>query len=176
MITFFEKELTDFELGYIAGIIDGEGSIYISKPQIGANKKSGSKSPVYQTVIQITNTDEKLIDWLVDKFGGKKRTYTRKQTPVNSRKTVYSWNCHGDRLDRLCEILYPHSIIKRNEIEIMMKMRKTYSMHVAKGKQGVQVLSPEVLALRQECFESLKAIHNRPNNNHQNLIALRIQQ
>lgn len=169
MIKLLDNEMTEIEFGYIVGIIDGEGSIYISKAQVGANKKCGCISPVYQTVISITNTNEGLIDWLVAKLGGKKRKYTFKQTPLNSRKPVFTWHIHGARLTEFCEAILPHSVFKQEEIKIMIAMRSTYKTHAEKGKQGIQQLKIDTLNFRQRCYENLKALHNRPNLNHANL-------
>jgi hypothetical protein len=58
---YIRKEYTVAEIAYLAGIIDGEGCIYIGN--FSCNKKTGV--PYYQTNIQVTNTDKKLIDWLL---------------------------------------------------------------------------------------------------------------
>ena len=49
------------ELAYLAGIIDGEGSIYIGN--FSSNAKTGAL--YYQTNMEVTNTDENLIKWLI---------------------------------------------------------------------------------------------------------------
>ena len=74
---YTRKEYTVAQLAYLAGIIDGEGSIYIGN--FSCNKKT--KVPYYQTNIQVTNTDKTLIDWLFDIFGGLVTTRTKKQMP-----------------------------------------------------------------------------------------------
>ena len=41
-------------------------------------------------------------------------------------------------------------------------MRKTFNdSHNVKGKQRVQNLTPEILALRQSYFDEIKSLHNR---------------
>ena len=74
------KEYTIVQIAYLAGIVDGEGSIYIGN--FSCNPKTGTKN--YQTNMEVTNTDENLINWLMENIGGRKNTYTPAQTPKNS--------------------------------------------------------------------------------------------
>jgi len=85
------KEYTIAQIAYFAGIVDGEGSIYIGN--FSSNKKTGT--PYYQTNMEVTNTDENLIIWLMENIGGGKTVYTHAQTPKNSRRTVYRWMVSG---------------------------------------------------------------------------------
>jgi hypothetical protein len=68
------KTYTDIQLAYLAGIIDGEGSIYIGN--FSCNPKTGT--PYYQTNMEVTNTDAGLIDWLMGNIGGRRSLYTEK--------------------------------------------------------------------------------------------------
>ena len=103
------KQYSEVEIAYMAGIIDGEGSIYIGN--FSSNKKTGSK--YYQTNIEVTNTDKNLMDWIVNTFGGRLNTYTMKQLPKNSRRTVYRWIATGERVTHLCEIMKLYLIAKK---------------------------------------------------------------
>lgn len=146
------------QLAYLAGIIDGEGSIYIGN--FSCNKKTGAK--YYQTNMEVTNTDKILIDWLLENIGGRSGVYTAKQTPKNSRKTVYRWMVSGDLLTHLCHLLLPYLTIKKRQCEIMIKMRKTYEhTGMQKGKQGIQDLPQLLLDERQKYLEEMKSLHCR---------------
>src|SRR4051812_37412335 len=53
-------------LAYVAGLIDGEGSI-----SIGVSRDHpGRATPNYWLQVSVTNTDRTLIDWLLTSFGG----------------------------------------------------------------------------------------------------------
>lgn len=152
------KEYTIAQIAYLAGIIDGEGSIYIGN--FSFNKKTGAK--YYQTNIEVTNTDEALIQWLVKFFGGRMNKYTFKQTPKNSRRPIFRWIASGELLTELCHLLLPYLVIKKNQCEIMIKMRKTFEKGITiKGTQGTQPNSPELLALRQSYLEQMQSLHCR---------------
>src|SRR5579872_5495369 len=55
----FRRTLTEAELAYIAGIIDGEGHITVIRSQ-----RKNSRFPLYTPRVGITNQSEVLIRWL----------------------------------------------------------------------------------------------------------------
>lgn len=72
------------DLAYIAGIVDGEGSIvrHCSTAQM-------------KWILTVVNTDRPLIDWL-GTFGG--RVYTRTSIKKNlGSKPIYAWNVQAQR-------------------------------------------------------------------------------
>lgn len=155
------KEYSIAEIAYFAGLIDGEGSIYIGN--FSNNKITGAK--YFQTNMQITNTCEKMIDWLIDVFGGLKSKRTPRQHALNSRLQAYVWTVSGKRLEHLCEIILPYTVSKKRQVEIMLEMRKTYtktgSGRAEKGKQGIQPNSPEILSKRDSLMKQMKSLHIR---------------
>ena len=157
------KVYTVVQLAYLAGIIDGEGSIYIGN--FSCSKKTGAK--YYQTAIEVTNTEKLLIDWLLENFGGRSYAYTKKQLPKNSNKEVYRWIVTGELLTQLCHLLLPYSIIKKKEFEIMIKMRKTFELtSLQKRHDGKNLnLSQEILDERQRYHEEMQSLHCRNYKN-----------
>lgn len=160
-LQYKRKEYKQTEIAYLAGIIDGEGSIYIGN--FSCNPIS--KLPYYQTNIQVTNTDKNLIDWLYNTFGGLVNKKTKQQMPKNSRKQAYTWTATGERLTHLCEIIMPYLICKKRQAEIMLKMRATYTKNGApKGQQGVPNLPDEVRILRQSLMDEMRSLHIRSSS------------
>lgn len=153
---YVRKEYSDTTLAYMAGIIDGEGAL-----TSGSYTKGPNGDPHYTTYLIISSTDEILIDWLVSTFGSKKYTYTRKQTPTNSLKQVYKWQCTGDLLMHICELTYPYIIIKKRQIEIVMEMiRSSKLKFYAVGQRGPRI-HPEVSELRAKLVSELRSLHAR---------------
>ena len=161
--TYIRKDYSIEHIAYMAGIIDGEGSIYIGN--FSSNPKTGTK--YYQTNIEVTNTDKPLMDWILNMFGGRLYTYTAKQLPKNSRRTVYRWIATGERVTHLAEILLPYLIVKKRQADIMILMRATFKpvTGVIRGIQGIQILDADLLALRQTYFEEMRSLHCRNYNN-----------
>jgi AcrR family transcriptional regulator len=67
-----------WKLAYLAGLIDGEGSVYWSYCQ-------GRLIPN----IKVANTDKKMIDWIIENFGG--RVNDRDRTRPRHWKKIYHW-------------------------------------------------------------------------------------
>ena len=157
-LDYVRKEYIATDIAYLAGIIDGEGCIYIGN--FSNNPKTGE--PYYQTAMQVTSTDQPLIDWLVATFGGLFSKRTAKQHPVNSRKQAYMWTATGDRLTHLCELILPFLKIKNRQCEIMLKMRKTYEFaRFQKGVANALPTNPAVRALRQSYMDEIRSLHTR---------------
>lgn len=155
------KEYDPIKLAYLAGIIDGEGSIYMGAYSF--NKNTGV--PHYQTNMEVTNTSEELIDWLLNEFGGNKSTYTPKQTPKNSRKKVFRWIVQGELILHLCERIKPYLIIKIQECEIMIQMRKTFAhTGIVKNRFGARGVPKEIQEERYALWQKIKALHCRNYN------------
>ena len=152
------KNLTVAQLAYLAGIIDGEGSIYIGN--FSCNPKN--KVPYYQTNMEVSNTDGRLIEWLINNVGGRSWKYTPNQTPKNSRKQVFRWIISGNLLTHICKLILPYVIIKKEQCEIMIKMRETYERTgMQKGKAGTQPLPDDILAIRKQYFLEMRSLHCR---------------
>lgn len=104
--------LRETEKAYLAGIIDGEGSI-----SIGITKRI-RKGVVYRNHylrLQVTNTDSALIQWL-NKLGGS--TAERKlRADYPTARVVYSWNKQCRQAGEVLEQVYPYLITKRKQAE-----------------------------------------------------------
>ena len=143
-------------LAYFAGIIDGEGSLCI-----GRYAKTKNGAPIWNISMQVSNTEEQMIDWISEKFGGKKYIYTPAQTPKNSRKTVYRWQLLGHKLEEVCDLILPFSVIKKRQLEIMISFCVSLRQRdYRKGKRGPNI-SEEVTEYRMKLFYELRSLHNR---------------
>lgn len=145
-----DKKYRERDLGYMAGIIDGEGSISVTDLSVKYNRS------FFTTSVGVTSTDEIMIDWIVDVFGGWKSEYTPKQTPANSRKKVYRWQITGKNLEVFLSLIEDYVVVKKEEIRIMLKIRSTF------GKSyGGKKVSSEINKQRRDCAKRLKEIHCR---------------
>lgn len=96
--------------GYIAGLIDGEGSLMI-------NWYRGQPHLNFSCLMVIGMTHEGVISWLADILGV---TY-EKLTPKN-RKPIYRLRLQtSDNLQKLLEALLPWLIVRREQAEIVLK-------------------------------------------------------
>ncbi len=144
------------DLAYLAGIVDGEGSI-----SIGNYAVTSIGTPQFTTYLSVTNTNKAMIDWLVEKFGTKSYARTPRQLSKNSRKPVWLWQITGDRLLHICEKIIPYIVAKRKQVEIMIQMRKTFiGRHYKIGQRGPKI-SEELLEYRKGLARELRSLHIR---------------
>jgi hypothetical protein len=92
---------TRCEWSYLAGLIDGEGSVNFYKNTHGSG---------YIFIIDIWMTDEATIDWLHENFDGKK--YSRGKRRIHW-KPLWRWRVQGDAAIALYLKIYPFLRIKR---------------------------------------------------------------
>lgn len=166
MTDFYGRTLSEPEIGYLAGIMDGEGTIHISRP---ISRSKDCKSPIYQTYIAVTNTEMCLLTWLQERIGGIIRSIPTDKKTDAIRRPIWRWYCPIYRIAEFCKLLIPYSIIKRREFEIMLEIRGTYRNQAKQGKQGIQKVPDADIAIRHRCYLELKDLHIRPNLRHPNL-------
>lgn len=153
---------------YLAGFIDGEGYIGIIKDERRINRR---RIDSYTAVIKVANTDENIIRWLKDSFGGTiyKRMMKEKQNDA------YCWTLEGKKLLPFLEKVSPYLKIKKRQSEVIKFFRKTYSpnsyeyiQREAKngGKFISKTLKKEVLSKREELYKQLKAINKKGKSLH----------
>jgi hypothetical protein len=95
------------KLAYIAGMIDGDGSI-----DFIINKKRRREKVAPR--IRVANTDTKLIRWLVKEIGG----YVGGVTVVGKNKPCYEWLITGEQnIKSLLYAILPYLIIKKDNAE-----------------------------------------------------------
>ena len=91
-------------LAYIAGFLDGEGCLMISR--------SGAKSSI---VVQITNSDEDVIHYINTLLPG--RVYGQKRY---GRKEIHRLVWTGENAVNVIELLLPYLFVKKRLAEIML--------------------------------------------------------
>ena len=133
-------------LSYLAGIIDGEGSISISKMRT----QSGNTS--HRMVLCVSNTNDKMIDWLYEKFGGS----VCYRPPVGCRKKdCWAWSLQGREAEELLRVVRDYSICKREEIDVALEFRATFKL----GTNQYTAPEEDIIKLREDAFLRLKALH-----------------
>lgn len=97
--------VSEWERAYLAGIVDGEGSIFIAK--------ENPSKPNYMLRISISSTDKILIDWIYKRFGG--NTCTQRKD-IN-KKIVYHWRSSGPHAAKIISNIKEFLVIKKLKAE-----------------------------------------------------------
>jgi hypothetical protein len=106
--------LKETRLAYVAGLIDADGSLYISK----AIRKDGYVS--YDPIVMVRSTHLPTVKWLVNMFGG---TYDTGVWDNPNWKTYYRWKFSGDKhAARFLDKILPYLWLKKAQAKVL----KTY--------------------------------------------------
>jgi len=111
----------DQSLYYLAGIIDGEGSISIDRKSCSYMAVNGTKRTYYYHRVDlcISNTNPKLTSWLKENFGGTVSSIKRKS---RNHSTVYCWRIYCRQAERLLIKAAPLLLLKRQQAELALSL------------------------------------------------------
>jgi hypothetical protein len=138
------------KLAYLAGIIDGEGSIQIFKR---TNLVKGSINPTYNTFIKVENTNPKMIQFLHQCFSGNKYVVP-KRANRNHRQT-FCWNAPTRIAVKCLAECYDFLIIKQKQASTVFQFRKTYEK-----SYGSRSVPKYITKIRDKYYSKLKQLHH----------------
>ena len=124
--------MKESDIAYIAGLFDGEGSIYYARRP---EKKKKHKGKGYRTSMsqrismEVTMTDPMVINWLRETLKvGTVTKKPRKGLRKDGTKYLmqYKWRCVFRDAYYVCCLLYPYSITK---LEKVKQVLDHYSNH-----------------------------------------------
>ena len=124
-------ELTDNELAYIAGFVDGEGCISITKRKDKEYKNGCS----FYVNLRIVNTDLEILEWIQDILNVGGCIIKRKR--IGNNKQCYELKygclqaCKGVRL------LLPYIKVKKRQAKILLEFQKLKDDNHQIGRNGV---------------------------------------
>ena len=107
-------------LEYLAGIIDGEGTI-------GVYKLAQGRRFDYFQQISVGNTEVLLIYWLVDNFGGR---IPKIRKGKGNRKDSYVWALYGSNSYKLIKKVMSHLLLKQEQADNAMELWEKVSKFV----------------------------------------------
>lgn len=112
IVRFKEVNLTERDMAYIAGLVDGEGTVTI-------RKATGRKGAVeYHPYIRISNTSKELMDWLEQKLNFPNVYIAKQKTRAGT--PMYIFNIRGMSFYKFFRELEPYLIIKRRRMRVML--------------------------------------------------------
>ena len=137
---------TSEKLSYLAGIIDGEGSISIEIQS--QSFRHNRKCDYYSLRLLVINTNLPLLNWIQENFGGT----IRARKPVPNRRQCYRWNLCSHNAAAVLAACEPYMIVKKAHVAVFLKFAATMT------KANVR-LSDELLSCRRDWYLQLKHIN-----------------
>jgi len=129
---------------YIAGLIDGEGCITITRRKV---KRLKTDNWFYEPQVIVSNTDKRLSDFLLDLCGGWVATVTKTQKECH--KPSYHWKITGDNMRRLLKDIIPYLRIKKEQARIVLQF-PSYKGNGHKARTQEELKGQEDLWLRMK--------------------------
>lgn len=136
------------DLGWAAGIMDGEGCIHIARQTYGTS----GRRPTYRLRLQITQNDETLLkefEWSVGVAG---RIYSPKPSRKQN-KVCHTLNYDGTRAFTVLARLFEHLRRKRPQAALAVEFRDNCDIHRHTGPKGC---SEAIWELRQWYYERMR--------------------
>ena len=141
--------MTETEYAYIAGIIDGEGSI-----SAVINKRTSNASPSVRVLIDVWNTHEPLIALLHESFGGHVGVQDRKA----EWKPVHFWRLSTGAVRKTLPHLIPHLRVKRDQAVLALALaNRLETPHGERPKR----ISPEEMETRKRLVSEIQSFNKR---------------
>jgi hypothetical protein len=110
------------DIGYVAGLVDGEGTVTITQ-----QTKYKKQTSQYRTWVYIVNTYKPLIELLKRDLGGSTDVnYDRKRITALRKKPLHRWRVmsHSD-VKKILEMVLPYLVVKRRQAELVLQFVKS---------------------------------------------------
>lgn len=112
---------------YLAGIIDGGGTVTINRHSRN-NKGQWHLKPL----LRVSDRSKELIDYLVRNFGGSCIEYRRK-----GHKTIYKWSVHAIRpINEILRRICPRLIVKVQQASVLIAFTNSRTKALAVDRQS----------------------------------------
>ena len=116
------NKLSNTDAAYIAGFLDGEGTITIYRNSY----RSADGTPTYALLVSIWNTFQGVIDWIALTVGYG-NVHFKRRSSVKGYKPIYEWKVNGEVAIELLRQLQPYLKVKRLQAEIAFQFGDTLS-------------------------------------------------
>jgi len=103
------------DTAYMAGLFDGEGSVYVK--QITEKRKGKNPCKVWKIRMEMSMTDKNVMELFHETLGvGTLKERKFNNVPTHYKKQ-YRWMCSHRQALQVCKLFWPHSIVKLQNIE-----------------------------------------------------------
>jgi hypothetical protein len=136
-------------LSYLAGIVDGEGTIRINAQRLSKKPHWNIR---YAPSISIGMTNKEIIELFVKVFGSKLR-----EECVPNRKKMFRWGTSGTiRVLNIVKKLYPYLIVKKEQARLLIEFCENKQTN---GFRRNEYLPDSELQRRKELYEKVKKLN-----------------
>lgn len=125
------KRFSKTDAAYIAGILDGEGYIALSR-KTDSTTRSGY---CYRPSVAVTNTKHDLLKWLQRKTGlGNVRVMKKRNA---KHKQAWRWELWSQQARQVLITVHRYLVIKRKQSALLMYFATEHGVRNRQGKMGL---------------------------------------
>lgn len=133
-------------LYYLAGIIDSEGTIRISKQE-----------RYHQIRLFVSNTSEELIDYLQDNYGCRKSGPYKSE--IERNRNIFLWQCNGKYAIKLITDMKPYLIIKQKQAELAIVAYENAFKHSYRGGSADNRVPEYTINKREKYYHEMRKLN-----------------
>lgn len=134
--------LDEVEKAYLAGIVDGEGTVTLMK-----HHKNETPTPN----VVVANNNLQLLKWITSQIGG---TIVSKKKRMVHHHDSYAWSVRQDRAIRLLNQIKQYLIIKRPQADLITQKYKSVTHRAGK-------YTPEMLKKKMRLVAEIRKLNQR---------------
>lgn len=147
--------MEEVKLAYIAGILDGEGSIMIqrhaSKAFMEQRKKRGCNHPHYAPAIRIGMQDRAPLDLIVEATRIGK---VHEEKPYHRRKPMFRWMVRSkNEIKEFLTLVMPYLLVKKEQANLCLQFVDEWV-----SCNGIR-LTPDILAKREKAWMQMRKLN-----------------
>jgi len=134
--------LVEVEKAYLAGIIDGEGTVTLMK-----HHKNETPTPY----VSVANNNLELLQWIKSRIGG---TICSKKKRLPRHNDSYAWSARQDRAICLLNEIRCFLIIKKPQADLITAQYKSVTHRAGK-------YTPEMLGEKRKLVAKIRKLNQR---------------
>uniref|UniRef100_A0A6H1ZMJ5 Putative HNH homing endonuclease n=1 Tax=viral metagenome TaxID=1070528 RepID=A0A6H1ZMJ5_9ZZZZ len=133
---------------YLAGIIDGEGTIRINKTNYSQKRMV---SPQYLAHLCLGMVDKQIPDLLKETFGGNVR-----EERVPNRRSIWRWELTGRfQVPKVLISIFPYLIVKKRHAEVAIDFCQKW----VRPRVSMYGVDPKELQRREEAYQKIRKLN-----------------
>ena len=149
------RQLSNVERAYIAGIIDGEGSLYCRKVKSPANK---IRPFFYRTELLVGNTNLALLEKIKEVVGDGRIYKINRTHEKPTWSPIWHYKLHTQKLSQFLLQIKDFLIAKRTQAEILVRVSEINEEHRSGRRKFITSASEAEL---EELYDKLRMLNKR---------------
>lgn len=146
-----EVKLTELQTAYLAGIVDGEGTISMTKER----NLTGDRKLRFRVHLTVRNTSMDLVGWLVAFVGGQVNpTYPKS----NRHKTSYRVWWPEKSAELIVKAILPYLAVKKTQAELFLRYREVQKWSY-ENRRSTRAKMKSIRVLRDWFFDEFRRLN-----------------